>query len=57
MIPRTTSNMTTNTDDTATAMVDVSEVSDIGMLARMLVDVVILVLRYIYIYILGKQKH
>lgn len=42
IIPRTTSRMTTNTDDTATAMLEVSEVSDIGALAKGLVDVVIL---------------
>lgn len=37
--------MTTNTDDTATAMamVEVKEVSDIGVLARGLVDVVIVI--------------
>lgn len=40
--PRTTSRITTNTDDTATAIVEVSEVSDIGVLAKRLVDVVIL---------------
>lgn len=34
--------MTTNTDDTEPAMVEVSEVSDIGVLARGLVDVDIL---------------
>lgn len=44
IIPRTTSRMTTKTDDTATAMVEVSEVSDIGVLTRVLVDVVIPVL-------------
>lgn len=42
IIPRATSRMTTNTDDTAPAMVEVSEVSDIGVLARGLVDVDIL---------------
>lgn len=30
IIPRTTSNMTANTDDTATAMVELSVVPDIG---------------------------
>lgn len=44
IIPRTTSNMTANTDDTATAMVELSVVPDIGVSARGLVDVVILVL-------------
>lgn len=44
IIPRTTSRMTTNTDDTAPAMVEVSEEYDIGVSARELVDVVILVL-------------
>lgn len=42
IIPRTTSRMTTNTDDTAPAMVEVSDVSDIGVLARGPVDVVML---------------
>lgn len=42
IIPRTTSRMTTNNDDTAIAMVEVSVVSDIGVLAKGLVDVVIL---------------
>lgn len=42
IIPRTTSRMTTNSVDTTPAMVEVSEVSDIGVLARGLVDVVIL---------------
>lgn len=57
--------MTTNTDVTEPVMMELSEVSDIGMLARVLVDVVMLAL-YIYINIfiiklrievLRKQKH
>lgn len=44
IIPRTTSRMTTITDDTAPAMVEVSEVYDIGVSASGLVDVVILVI-------------
>lgn len=44
IIPRTTSRMTTNTDDTATAMVEVSVVSGTGVFDWTLEDVVVLVL-------------
>lgn len=42
MIPRRTS--TSNTDDTEATMMEVSEVSVIGVLARRLLDVYLLVL-------------
>lgn len=44
IIPKTTSRMTNNTDDTATAMVEVSVVSGTGVFAWTLEDVVVLVL-------------
>lgn len=44
IIPRTTSRMTTNTDDTAKTMVEVSVVSGTGVFAWTLEDVVVLVL-------------
>lgn len=42
IIPRTTSRMTTNTDDTAKTMVEVSVVSGTGVFAWTLGDVVVL---------------
>lgn len=44
IIPRTTNRMITDTDDTATAMVEVSVVSGTGVFAWTLEDVVVLVL-------------
>lgn len=44
IIPRRTSSMTTNTDNIAKAMVEVSEVSGNGVFAWTLEDVVVLVL-------------
>lgn len=43
IIPRTTSRMTTHTDDTATAMVEVSDVSGTGVFAWTLGDIAVLV--------------
>lgn len=50
IIPRTTNRMITDTDDTATAMVEVSVVSGTGVFAWTLEDVVVLVLWKIVIW-------
>lgn len=47
--PRITSRMTTTTDVTEPAMMELSEVSDIGVLARGPVDIAVLVLKDVLI--------